>query len=71
MHLGFEIKALLVKKNIKQKDLALRMGIANCRVNQYMNGWLTFPEKLAKKMCRLINIDYNAFAKGQVKDLEE
>jgi ribosome-binding protein aMBF1 (putative translation factor) len=69
MHLGFEIKSLLVKKNIRQKELSAMLGIANSRVNQYLNGWYILPDKCAKKMCKIINIDFTEFNKGKIKEL--
>lgn len=69
MHLGLEIKSILVRKNIKQKELSRMLGIANSRVNQYLNGWYNLPDKYAKKMCKLINIDFNEYNKGKVKEL--
>lgn len=69
MHLGLEIKSILVKKNIKQKELSRMLGIANSRVNQYLNGWYNLPDEHVQKMCKIINIDLDKFNKGKIKEL--
>lgn len=69
MEIGTEVKLILVKRKIRQKDIAKKVGISLGQFNQFLNNWLRLSENHQKKVCRALNLNYEKFQKGIVKEL--
>ena len=67
-----ELKIHLVKKNLTQREIAKSLGRRNStqvcnEVNRHHINRL--PKQLLPKFCKLLEIDYEAYLRGEVKEL--
>lgn len=46
-------------KNIRQAELAKRLGVAVSTYNMYENGERTVPAHIAKKIAKILEVDVN------------
>lgn len=67
--IGKKIKLLLVKRGIKQGEFALKARVGKSQLNQYLNGWLNFPEDVEKRICKQLKIDFVEYQQGKIEEV--
>jgi len=63
-----ELKILLIKRDISQKELAKKLKINFATLNQYINGWVKLKDGCEEKICKELSINYKAYKKGKIKE---
>lgn len=54
---GLELKIARIRANLKQWELASKLGITQNRLSQYELGRKPIPTGIAKKMKRFLDVD--------------
>ena len=58
---GVCIRGGRVKEGLTQKQLAERIGIAQHHISEMENGKRTVGKEMAKKLAKVLNVDYRVF----------
>lgn len=62
------IKPFLIKKGIRQRVLASNINMHPTRLSSFLNGKLYLSDKYLKKICRDLNISFEEYKKGKIKE---
>lgn len=68
MRMGRQIKGLLFNREIKQVELASAINLDAPRLSLYLRDYLNLPEKYVKKICKYLDLDFNEYKKGELKE---
>jgi len=66
-----DLKIILLKKGIFQKDLAVVLGIHSALLNQFINGRTRLKKNTVLKFCNEVGISFKALEVGKVRELRQ